>query len=62
MLQQVGDIAFVPQSNLIGAGGVQIATFEVVGAGDATIKMVYHQPWETEVEPVDTFTVNVTAG
>jgi len=61
VLQQVGDIAFVPESNLIGAGGVQIATFEVVGAGDATIKMVYHRPWETEVEPVDTFTLNVTA-
>jgi inhibitor of cysteine peptidase len=61
VLQQVGDIAFVPESNLIGAGGVQIATFEVVGAGDATIKMVYHRPWETDVEPADTFTVNVTA-
>jgi inhibitor of cysteine peptidase len=61
VLQQVGDIAFVPESNLIGAGGVQIATFEVVGAGNATIKMVYHRPWETDVEPADTFTLNVTA-
>jgi inhibitor of cysteine peptidase len=61
VLQQVGDIAFVPESNLIGAGGVEIATFEVVGAGNATINMVYHRPWETDVEPVDTFTLNVTA-
>ncbi|MGB3458808.1 MAG: lamin tail domain-containing protein [Halobacteriota archaeon] len=61
VLEQIGGIVDVPESNLIGAGGVQIATFEVVGAGNATIKMVYHQPWETEVEPVDTFTVNVTA-
>ncbi|MCW3135098.1 MAG: protease inhibitor I42 family protein [Methanophagales archaeon] len=61
VLQQIGDIAFVPESNLIGAGGIQIATFEVVGPGNATINMVYHRPWETDVEPADTFTLNVFA-
>ena len=64
VLQQVGDIAFVQdyaEPGLVGVPGVQIATFEVVGAGNATIKMVYHQPWETDVEPLDTFTLNVTA-
>ena len=61
VLQQVGDIVSVPESDLMGAPSIQIATFEVVGAGDATIKMVYHRPWGTEVEPVDTFTLNVTA-
>jgi inhibitor of cysteine peptidase len=61
VLQQVGDIVSVPESDLMGAPSMQIATFEVVGAGDATIKMVYHRPWETDVEPADTFTVTVTA-
>ena len=61
VLQQVGDIVSVPESDLMGAPSKQIATFEVVGAGDATINMVYHRPWETDVEPVDTFTVNLTA-
>nr|QNO54842.1 hypothetical protein PAHOCELH_00003 [Methanosarcinales archaeon ANME-1 ERB7] len=61
VLRQVGDIAFVPESYLIGASGVQIVTFEVVGAGQRTIKLVYHRPWETDVEPAETFTVNVTA-
>ncbi|NAS89324.1 hypothetical protein C4E24_06250 [ANME-1 cluster archaeon AG-394-G21] len=61
VLQQVGDIVSVPESDLLGAPSMQIATFEVVGAGNATIKMVYHRPWETEAEPVDTFTLNVTA-
>jgi inhibitor of cysteine peptidase len=61
VLQQVGDIVSVPESDLMGAPSMQIATFEVVGAGDATINMVYHRPWETEVEPVDTFTLNVIA-
>nr|QNO57185.1 hypothetical protein HJKONFEM_00035 [Methanosarcinales archaeon ANME-1 ERB7] len=61
VLQQVGDIVFVPESDLIGAGGVEITTFEVVGAGNATINMVNHKPWLTDEEPADTFTVNVTA-
>jgi inhibitor of cysteine peptidase len=61
VLQQVGDIVSVPESDLMGAPSMQIATFEVVGAGNATIKMVYHRPRETDVEPVDTFTLNVTA-
>jgi inhibitor of cysteine peptidase len=64
VLRQVGDIAFVQdyaEPGLVGVPGVEIATFEVVGAGDATIKMIYHQSWEIDVEPVDTFTLNVTA-
>ena len=61
VLQQVGDIVSVPESDLLGAPSKQIATFEVVGAGNTTIKMVYHRPWETEAELVDTFTLNVTA-
>ena len=61
VLRQAGGIVNVPESDLMGAPSKQIATFEVVGAGDATIKMVYHRPWETDVEPVDTFTLNVTA-
>ena len=64
VLRQVGDIAFVPdyaEPGLVGVPGVEIATFEVVGAGNATLKMVYHQPWETDVEPADTFTLNAIA-
>jgi inhibitor of cysteine peptidase len=60
VLRQVGEIAFVPESELLGAPGVQIVTFGAVGAGEATIKLVYHRPWETDVEPLDTFTVPVT--
>jgi predicted secreted protein len=61
VLQQVGDIVAVPEADRPGAGGVEIATFEVVGPGNATIKMVNHEPWLTDVEPVDTFTLDVTA-
>ena len=59
VLQQIGGIVDVTEADRPGAGGVEIATFEVVGAGNATITMVNRRSWETEV--VDTFTVNVTA-
>ena len=62
VLRQVGDIVFmqdyVPEPGFVGVPGKQIATFEVVGAGNATINMVYRSPGGT-VE--DTFTLNVTA-
>ena len=63
VLRQVGNIVFVPdylpEPGFVGGPpGKQIATFEVVGAGNATINMVYRSPGGT-VE--DTFTVNVTA-
>jgi predicted secreted protein len=59
VLRQVGGIVDVPESDRYGASIKQIATFEVVGAGNATINMVNRRSWETEV--VDTFTLTVTA-
>ena len=63
VLRQVGDVVFVqdyvPEPGFVGGPpGKQIATFEVVGAGNATINMAYRSPGGT-VE--DTFTLNVTA-
>jgi len=61
VLRQIGGIEDVVEFDRCGGPIMQIATFEVVGAGNATIKMVNRRSWETDVEPVDTFTVNVTA-
>jgi len=63
VLRQVGDVVFVPdyvpEPGFVGGPpGKQIATFEVVGAGNATINMAYRSPGGT-VE--DTFTLNVIA-
>ncbi|RJS68730.1 hypothetical protein CW714_09635 [Methanophagales archaeon] len=63
VLRQVGDVVFVPdyvpEPGFVGGPpGKQIATFEVAGAGNATLNMVYRSPGGA-VE--DTFTLNVTA-
>ena len=61
VLRQVGEIEFKQESDLIGAGGVQIIRFEVVNAGRAALKLIYHRPWETDVEPLKTFAIQVVA-
>ena len=45
---------------MIGSGGMETFTFEVVGRGETTLTLVYHQPWE-KYEPSQTFTVQVVA-
>jgi predicted secreted protein len=62
MFQQVGEVEFRSGNpGLLGAGGTLTLTFETLKPGTATLTLVYHRPWETDVEPVDTFTVAVTA-
>ena len=59
ILRQLGEIEFEPEATLVGAGGVQIIRFEAVSAGQSSLKLVYHRPWES-VEPLESFTLSVT--
>lgn len=44
----------------VGVGGVETFRFEAQGAGTASLKLVYHRPWEEGVEPLETYTLEVT--
>jgi inhibitor of cysteine peptidase len=59
VLRQVGEAEFKTESDLVGAGGVQILRFEAVNAGQTTLKLVYHRPWEKDVEPLETYSIQV---
>jgi inhibitor of cysteine peptidase len=59
VLQQVGEAEFKQESDLVGAGGVQILRFEAVNAGQITLKLVYHRPWEKDEEPLETYSIQV---
>jgi inhibitor of cysteine peptidase len=59
VVRQLGEIAFKPESEALGAGGVQIIRLEVVNTGQTTLKLVYHRPWETDVEPLKTFSLTI---
>ena len=58
-MRQVGETEFKPESDAIGAGGVQTLRFETVNSGQTTLKLVYHRSWEADEEPSETFTVQV---
>jgi inhibitor of cysteine peptidase len=61
MFEQVGDPAFISSNpSLVGSGGTLTLTFKALKAGTATLTLVYHRPWETGVDPMDTFVVTVT--
>jgi len=60
ILRQVGETEYEAESDLIGAGGVQTLRFEAVQAGQMELRLVYHRPWETDVEPLEIFSVQVT--
>ena len=64
ILRQVGDPEFKSSAQgnppVVGTGGTQTFRFESVGAGTTTLKMIYVRPWEKDVPPVKTFTVQIT--
>ena len=62
MFKQVGDSVFSSSSpGLVGSGGTLALTFDTLKAGTSMLTLVYHRPWETGVDPTNTFTVTVKA-
>jgi inhibitor of cysteine peptidase len=59
ILQRVGEIEFKPQSDLVGAPGVQTLRFQAADPGQTALKLVYHRPWEKGVEPLKSFSLQV---
>ena len=58
VLRQVGEPEFEPDSDAVGAAGVQILRFEAVSSGQTDLDLVYHRSWEDDA-PQETFTVQV---
>jgi inhibitor of cysteine peptidase len=59
VMRQVGESESKPGSDLLGAPGEQVFRFQVVGEGQATLKLIYHRPWEKDAEPAKTFSIQV---
>lgn len=49
-----------PENGLIGSAGLELWTFEAVGAGETEVEMEYSQPWEGGEKEVWTYTMTVT--
>ncbi len=48
-----------PRSELLGAGGKQVLTFNALQEGNAIVKLQYVRPWETGVPPVSIYVAEV---
>jgi inhibitor of cysteine peptidase len=63
VLKQFGETEFkssdTSEPPLVGAGGWEIFRFKAVSAGQTTLELIYHRPWE-DVEPLKTFSIQVT--
>ncbi|MCE5254403.1 MAG: protease inhibitor I42 family protein [Actinomycetia bacterium] len=58
ILESVGGPYYVPDTGLIGSGGVFTFVFKAVSPGEATLSLAYSRPWE-DVPPSETFSVTV---
>ena len=59
ILRQMGEPEFKSESEAVGAGGTETFRFEAVNAGQAALELVYRRPWEEDVEPLETFSLQV---
>ena len=59
VLEQLGASTYKADSDLMGSGGQVTLRFEAVAAGQTTLQLVYHRPWETDEPPAQTFEVSV---
>jgi len=63
ILEQMGEAEFKSSQTgeppLVGVGGWEIFRFKAISAGQTTLQLVYHRPWEEDVEPLKTFSIQV---
>jgi inhibitor of cysteine peptidase len=60
VLRQMGEIEYEPESDLVGAPSMATIQFEAVGTGQTPLELAYRRSWEEGVEPIDSFSVQVT--
>jgi inhibitor of cysteine peptidase len=60
ILVVAGEAQFVSDNtNMVGSGGTLTFTFDAKKTGSSTLELVYLRPWETGVDPLGTFTIQV---
>ena len=53
--------AFTPDTDAVGAGGVETFAFQVMAPGVVELELVNSRPWESDIAPAQTFAVSVEA-
>lgn len=63
VLKSQGEPEYVeaqPGKQLTGGGGWQTFHFQPGKTGQTNLKLIYHRPWEKDVEPIQIYEVQVT--
>ncbi len=60
ILKPVDQAQFTPAATAVGSGGKVSLEFEAVGAGQTSVKLLYHRPFEAGVAPLKTFELTAT--
>lgn len=58
-LELQGEIEFVADINLAGAGRIQARRFQAVKPGEGALPLIYHRPFETGTDPIREFSASV---
>ena len=62
ILEKFGDTLYFPSEQddgTVGAGGWEILYFKSINIGQETLELIYRRSWETDVEPIKTFSIDV---
>lgn len=69
ILEQQGDVIIrsIPpikkpggmEVEVVGGPGTYDFSFIAVRSGETSLHLIYHRPWEKDIEPIDTFTLNI---
>jgi inhibitor of cysteine peptidase len=60
LLEQIDDVEFLAASQqMVGSGGKMRFEFKAVSAGEGELELIYQRPFERDVEPEQTFSVQI---
>jgi inhibitor of cysteine peptidase len=62
IIEQVGEVEYQQEKSdqpIVGAPETAVIRLKAVGSGETAVKLIYHRSWETGVEPLETFYLNV---
>ena len=59
ILKQLGETEFKPEREARGSPGKIIMRFKAAVAGETSLKLIYHRPFERNKTPIKTFEVTV---
>ena len=58
-LCQQGEPAHLSDSPAVGAGGITVFRFTVISAGNANLDLAYRRPWENQLQPARTCSIQL---